>query len=134
MTDVKEPSYAYSKVLPMSYREALTHVSEKMKKEGFGVLMSADLKATFKNKINEDIKPYSILGACNPKYAHHSIQIEKELGLLLPYNFIVYINDDDETVVAAVNPMASMQAVNNPALAETAAEVQAKIIAIMDSL
>lgn len=105
-----------------------------MKKEGFGVLMSADLKETFKKKIDVDFKPYTILGACNPTYAHHSLQIEEELGLLLPCNFIVYVNDDGETVVAAVNPMASMQAVNNPELADTASEVNAKILAIMESL
>ena len=134
MGKVKETSYAYSKVLPMSYEEALRHVSEQMKKEGFGVLMSADLQATFKKKIDVDFKPYTILGACNPTYAHHSLQIEEELGLLLPCNFIVYVSDEGETVVAAVNPMASMQAVNNPELADTAAEVNTKIRAIMESL
>ena len=118
----------------MGYEEAIEHVSETMKTEGFGVLMSADIKATFKKKLDVDFKPYTILGACNPKYAYHSLQMEEELGLLLPCNFIVYVNDEGETVAAAVNPMASMQAVNNPALGETAGEVQQKIKAIMERL
>ena len=134
MSKVKETSYAYTKVLDMSYEDALKHVTEQMKKEGFGVLMSADLKDTFKKKLDVDYKPYTILGACNPEYSYHALGVEKELGILLPCNFIVYVNDDDETVVAAVNPMASMQAVDNPELAETAEEVQGKIISIMESL
>lgn len=118
----------------MSHDEAIKHVTEEMKKEGFGVLTSADVSATFKKKLGVDFKPYTILGACNPEHAYHSLQIEEEIGLMLPCNFIVYVNDDKETVVSAVNPMVSMKAVNNPELAETATTVTRKLKNIIERL
>ena len=131
---MKETSYGFSKVVPMGYDEAIKHVTEEMKKEGFGVLTQADVAATLKNRIGVDFKPYTILGACNPEHAYHALQMEAEIGLLLPCNFIVYVNDDNETVVSAVNPMASMQALYNPDLGETAATVQRKIKNIIQNL
>ena len=129
-----ETSYGYSKVVSMGYEEAIEFITEEMKKEGFGVLTKADVSATFKKRLGVDFKPYTILGACNPEHAYHSLQIEEEIGLLLPCNFIVYVNDANETIISAVNPMASMQAVNNPELGDTAVEVQRKIKSIMDNI
>ena len=118
----------------MTYDDAIKHVTEEMKKEGFGVLTQADVSATLKKRLGVDFKPYTILGACNPEHAYHSLQLEEEIGLMLPCNFIVYVNDAGETVVAAINPIASMQAVNNPGLADTAFEVQRKIKSVVENL
>jgi uncharacterized protein (DUF302 family) len=134
VSTIKESSYGYSKVVPMGYEEAIKHVTEEMKKEGFGVLTQADITATLKKRIGVDFKPYTILGACNPKYAYLSLQLEEEIGLMLPCNFIVYVNNDGETVVSAINPIASMQAVDNQALGETALEVQRKIRNVVENL
>jgi uncharacterized protein (DUF302 family) len=134
VSKIRESSYGYSKVVPMGYEEAIKHVTEEMKKEGFGVLTQADVSATLKKRIGVDFKPYTILGACNPELAYHSLKLEEEIGLMLPCNFIVYVNDDSETVVSAINPIASMQAVENPTLADTAFEVQRKIISVVENL
>ncbi len=132
--DLVETSYGYSKVVPMGYEDAIEYVTEEMKKEGFGVLTKADISATLKKRIGVDFKPYTILGACNPEHAYHSLQLEEEIGLMLPCNFIVYVNEAKKTVISAINPIVSMQAVNNPALGDTAQKVNEKIKRVMNSL
>ena len=117
---MKKSNYGISKVISLGYDEALERVAEELKKEGFGVLTEIDVKATLKKKLDVDFRPYKILGACNPPFAYEALQSEEQIGLMLPCNIIVYVNEDGETIVSAVNPMASMQAVENKDLGEIA--------------
>ena len=105
-----------------------------MQKEGFGVLTQIDVKATLKKKLDVDFKKYLILGACNPPFAYQALQAEAQIGLMLPCNFVVQEGDDGKTIVSAVDPAASMQAVQNEKLGKIAGEVQAKIKKIIASI
>ena len=129
-----ETSYGYSRIVPIGYEEAINFISEEVKKEGFGILTKINVTETFKKKLGVDFKPYTILGACNPPHAYQSLLLEEEIGLMLPCNIIVYVNDRNETVISVVKPIASMMAVENSALAETAAEVQRKLISVIENL
>jgi len=133
-SDTVHTRYSFSKVVPMGYVEAIKYVTEEMKKEGFGVLTTIDVRETLKKKIGVDFKPYTILGACNPHHAYEALQKEPELALMLPCNIIVYVNEDGETVIAAIDPVASMQAIENPELGEIAMEVQGKLRRVIDNL
>lgn len=97
--------YGFSRVVPHSYDQALERVTEELKKEGFGVLTSIDVRETLKKKLDVDFPRYTILGACNPPLAHRALQVDEQIGLLLPCNVIVY-EKGGETVVAAFDPMA----------------------------
>lgn len=127
-------NYGFSKVVNLGYDEAIEKVTEELKKEGFGVLTEIDVKATLKKKLDVDFKPYKILGACNPPFAYKSLQAEEQIGLMLPCNVIVYVNDNNETVVAAIDPIASMQAVKNDNLGEVAETIQGKLRNVIDNL
>lgn len=131
---MKITNYGFSKVVNLSYDKAIEKVTDELKKEGFGVLTEIDVKETLKKKLDVDFKPYKILGACNPPNAYKALQAEEEIGLMLPCNVIVYVNDKDETVVAAINPIASMLAVNNPNLGNTASEVQGKLRIVIERI
>jgi uncharacterized protein (DUF302 family) len=109
-------------------------VTEELKKEGFGVLTEIDAKETLKKKLDVEFKPYKILGACNPPFAYKSLQAEEQIGLMLPCNVIVYINDNGGTVVAAIDPIASMQAVKNDKLGEVAEVIQSKLQKVISNL
>ena len=98
-------NYAIKKKVEYSFEETIKKAEKELKKEGFGVLTEIDLKETFKNKLDEDFKKYKIMGACNPNFAFEGFQSEDDLGLLLPCNFIVYENDLEETIVAAIDPV-----------------------------
>ena len=132
--ETRYTGYSFSKVVPMGYEDAIEYATEELKKEGFGVLTNIDVRATLKKKIDVDLTPYTILGACNPRHAFNALQKETELGLMLPCNIIVYVNDDGETVIAAIDPVASMQAIDNPELGETAMEVQSKLRRFVENL
>ncbi len=127
-------SYYYAKTTGLSQDEALERVGEELKKEGFGVLTEIDVKATLKKKMNVDFPPYAILGACNPAFAYEALKNEAMIGVMLPCNVIVRENEDGMTVVAAVDPAASMQAVNNPALAGIAGQVREKLQRVIDAV
>ncbi|MCK5086704.1 MAG: DUF302 domain-containing protein [Melioribacteraceae bacterium] len=127
-------SYGFSKKVDVSFEEAIKNVTEALKEKGFGILTEIDVKETFKNKLDIDFKPYKILGACNPSFAYKSLQQEEQIGLMLPCNIIVYINDNDETIVAAVDPIASMKAVENEKLGEIAKTVQEMLESIIQHL
>ena len=105
-----------------------------LKAEGFGVLTDIDVKATLKSKLGEDFHNYRILGACNPPYAHKALQLEDKIGTMLPCNVIVQEVAPGSVEVSAVDPIASMQAVDNPALGEVAYEVQAKLRRVIERL
>ena len=130
----ESPSYAFSKIVDVSYDDALVKVTAELKKEGFGVITEIDVQATIKKKLGEGMKPYKILGACNPKLAHEAIQAENEVGLFLPCNVIVYVNDDGKTVISAIDPLDMMMAVKNPELAGTAQKVREKLKNVIERL
>src|SRR5210317_1409830 len=115
-------SYYFNKTVDMTFDEAINKVTEELKKEGFGVLTEIDVKAALKKKINVDFRKYRILGACNPTFAHKALNAEDKIGTMLPCNVIVQEKDDGKIEVAAINPIASMKAVQNPELETTAKE------------
>jgi len=115
------------KQLDMSYEEALTKIPEALKTEGFGVLTEIDVKATLKAKIDADIRPYKILGACNPPFAHNALQQDIDAGLMMPCNVVVYVDDAGKTVVHAIDPTVS--AGDNAKLKELAEAVKTKLAA-----
>ena len=120
-------SYYFNKILNVSFDEAVVRVTDELKKEGFGILTKVDVKETLKKKLDVDFKQYVILGACNPPFAYKSLQAEEKIGLMLPCNVIVLEAPDGKTEVAAIDPIASMKAIENPALADIAGAVQEKL-------
>lgn len=127
-------SYHLSCKLAMPFDQAVTHVTEALKAEGFGVLTEIDIKETLKKKLDVDVGRYHILGACNPPLAYKALQAEPHIGLMLPCNVIVRETDGGGVEVSAVDPVASMQAVENPALGEIAGDVRDKLRTVIDSL
>jgi uncharacterized protein (DUF302 family) len=127
-------SYHFSKTLDVPFDQAITRVIETLKHEGFGVLTDIDVRATIKAKLDEDFRPYRILGACNPQLAFHALQLEDKIGTMLPCNVIVQEHADGTVEVSAVDPAASMQAIENSGLAEVAKEVQAKLRRVINGL
>lgn len=127
-------NYYFAKTLKnTNFEEAILNVTEALKEEGFGVLTEIDVRATMKKKLNEDFRPYRILGACNPHYAFRALSAEDKIGAMLPCNVIVQ-QVDDGVEVAAVDPVASMSAVENSALRPLALEVREKLKAVIDRL
>ncbi len=125
--------YGFSKKVNLSYDAAVTKVTEELKKEGFGVLTTIDVKETLKKKLDVDFKRYVILGACNPPFAHKALQAEEEIGLLLPCNVIVY-EKDGGSVVSAFVPMTMMAIVENEAIRPVAEEIQAKLKNVIEHM
>ena len=127
--------YYYSKQLKnVSFDEAVEKVTEALKQEGFGVLTEIDVQATLKKKLDVDFRPYKILGACNPPYAHKALSVEDKIGIMLPCNVIVQETANGSIEVAAVDPVASMSAIENPKLIEIAAEIQQKLKIVIEKL
>lgn len=126
--------YYFSKVLDGPFDDAVNKVMEELKKEGFGVLTEIDVKATLKKKIDVDFHQYRILGACNPMFAYKALQAENKIGTMLPCNVVVQETEDGRIEVAAVDPIASMQAVQNEELHDIATEVQAKLKKVIENL
>ena len=124
--------YYYTKIIDLSPDEAEARVREELEEEGFGVLTEIDVQATLKKKLDEDMRPYKILGACNPPYAHKALEAEDKIGTMLPCNVIVQQSDDGRTEVAAVDPVASMQAVDNEALRPIAEEIRDRLRRVID--
>ena len=127
-------SYYFSKKLDASFEDAEKRVTEELQKEGFGILTEIDVKATLKKKLDVDFRPYKILGACKPPMAHQALQAEEHIGLMLPCNVLVQDAGEGKIEVAAVDPMASMQAIDNPALADVAGEVRKQLEAVIARL
>ena len=125
--------YGFSKTVDLSYEETLNKVTEELKKEGFGVLTSIDVKETLKQKINVDFKKYKILGACNPPIAHRALQTEEELGLLLPCNITVY-ERENKTVVSAFEPMLMTEIIENENMKPIAEEVSKKLHKVLENI
>ena len=119
-------SYNISGTTSLPFADAVARVRETLGEEGFGVLTEIDVQATLREKIGKEIAPYLILGACNPPYAHRALELETELGTLLPCNVVVY-EQDGVTHVSAVDPVAMLSIVDNPVLAPVAAEIRGKV-------
>ena len=126
-------AYYFSTTLDLAFDTAIDKVTAALKDEGFGVLTEIDVKETLKEKIDVEFRPYRILGACNPPFAHKALAAEDKIGTMLPCNVIVQ-QLPDGIEVAAVDPKASMMGVDNPALDEIADEVQQRLKRIIDSL
>lgn len=127
-------SYHFSTVVDMPFDRALSATREALQRHGFGVLSEIDVRETLKKKINVDFRPYRILGACNPQMAHRALLAEDKVGTMLPCNVIVQQHDDGKAEISAVDPVASMQAIDNAALADTAKEVRALLRQVIDDL
>jgi len=131
---MEQTSYGFTRTVNLDYEQAIEKVTDELKKDGFGILTEIDVKATLKKKLDVDVKPYKILGACNPPYAYEALKAEEQIGLMLPCNVIVYVNDEGQTVVAAVDPIASMQAVGNAQLQGVAETIRGKLKAVIERL
>lgn len=125
--------YGFSKTTDYNFEQAIEKVTEELKKEGFGVLTTIDVKETLKKKIDVDFKKYTILGACNPKLAHSGLQAEEELGLLLPCNVIVY-EKNDKTVVSVFDPQIMTAVIENPNIKSIADEVKSKLQKVLEAV
>ena len=119
--------YNNSKKVNLTYEEAIEKTVEELKKEGFGVLTEIDVKETLKKKLDVDFRKYKILGACNPSLAYKALQIEDNIGVMLPCNVIVQETKDGTVRVSAINPLVAMQSVDNPNLSEVALLVSEKL-------
>ena len=127
-------SYYFSKTVDLSFEEAVMRVTEQLKQEGFGVLTDIDVKTTFKKKLDVDFRNYRILGACNPPFAYRALQAERMVGTMLPCNVIVQEVNESQTEIAAIDPVASMQAIDNPELAEIAGQVRLKLKSVVEKV
>jgi len=117
-------SYYFTKTLKMPFAQAIQHVTEALANKGFGVLTTIDVRATMKRKLDIDFRPYTILGACNPQFAHKALQAGAKIGTMLPCNVVVQDIGNGKVEVSAIDPVASMAAVDNPKLVPIAGEVR----------
>ena len=127
-------SYYFNKYSDSDFNETVEKTIAELKKEGFGVLTEIDVKQTLKKKLNVDFLPYRILGACNPPYAYQALQAEDKIGTMLPCNVIVRETEDGKIEVAAIDPLESMRAVDNPTLQEIAEEIREKLKKVVDRI
>ena len=127
-------TYYLGKTPTLGFDEAIARVTDALKREGFGIITEIDVTATLKNKINVEFRPYRILGACSPALAYEALQLEDKVGTMLPCNVIVQELAPGRVEVAAVDPVASMMAIDNPDLHAKAAIVRAKLKQAIDSL
>ncbi|WP_072403639.1 DUF302 domain-containing protein [Flaviramulus basaltis] len=126
--------YYFNKTVSGTFEDVIEKVTKELKDEGFGILTEIDVTATLKKKLDIDFKKYRILGACNPPYAHKALQAEDKIGTMLPCNVIVQEINPGIVEVAAINPMASMMAVDNKQLMEIADEITAKLKNVIEKL
>ncbi|MBI1938486.1 MAG: DUF302 domain-containing protein [Ignavibacteriales bacterium] len=127
-------AYYNSKIVDYSFDEAILKVTDELKKEGFGVLTEIDVKETLKKKLDVDFRKYKILGACNPPFSYKALQMEENIGVLMPCNVVVQEKENGKVQVSVVNPMESMQAVRNESLGAVAGEVTSKLEKVLQKL
>jgi uncharacterized protein (DUF302 family) len=118
------PSYFYNKIISAVFDDAVTRTLEALKTEGFGIVSEINLHEKFKEKLNVDFRKYKILGACNPAFAYEAVQAEENIGVMLPCNVLVIDRENGMIEIAAVDPVASMMAIENKVLAPLASQVQ----------
>jgi uncharacterized protein (DUF302 family) len=126
--------YVFGRSVRTSVEESVSRVTEALAKEGFGVLTEIDVAATLKKKLGQDMPPYRILGACNPQFAHHALEVEPQIGALLPCNVVVRTGGKGETVVEIMDPQAVLELVGRPEIAAIAGEVRARLERVLASL
>ena len=126
--------YGFGTALAMPFDEAVARTKAALKEEGFGVLTRIDVSATMKAKLGKDFRPYTILGACNPTLAFEALQIEDKVGTMLPCNVVVQETGPGKVEVAAIDPVASMQAIDNPRMKEAAQAVREKLARVIERL
>ena len=127
-------SYFLGKMLPIAFADAIIRTMDALKNEGFGVLTDIDVSATLKEKIGVEFPSYRILGACNPALAYEALKLESKVGTMLPCNVVVRDAGGGQTEVAAIDPVASMQAIDNPELKRAAEQVRAKLEKVIAAL
>ncbi len=127
-------SYHFSKIVNVDFDTAISKVTEELKKEGFGILTEIDVKETLKKKLDVDFRKYIILGACNPHFAYEALQYEDNIGTMLPCNVVVQEFINGEVKVTAVDPVASMMAIQNEKLGEVANEVRDKLKKVVEKI
>lgn len=125
--------YGYKKKVLVSFEKAVERTREELQKEGFGILTEIDVRATLKKKLDVDYYNYIILGACNPPFAYQALQVEKDIGLLLPCNVIVY-EQEGEIYVSAILPTVAMSIVENEELRRIAAQAEQKLKQVIDNI
>lgn len=126
--------YSFNKIMNMSFDDAINKVTDELKKEGFGILTDIDVQTTLKKKLDVHFRKYRILGACNPPFAYKALQAESRIGTMLPCNVIVQELEPGKIEVSAIDPIASMQAIENPGLRDIAVQVRAKLKKVVESL
>jgi uncharacterized protein (DUF302 family) len=127
-------SYYLSRTVETGFEEAVVRVTEKLKQEGFGILTEIDVQETLKKKLGADFRRYRILGACNPPLAYEALQAEDKIGVMLPCNVILQEIEERKTEIAAIDPVASMQAIDNPGLKRLAEQVSEKLQRVIDNV
>ncbi|HEY1023014.1 MAG TPA: DUF302 domain-containing protein [Flavisolibacter sp.] len=127
-------TYHFSKTIQADYEQAIAALTKALQAEGFGVISTIDLKEKFKEKLEVDFRQYTILGACNPKLAYEAIQLEPHIGVMLPCNILVQEKDSNSIEITAINPMETMQAVQNEKLSTLAADVSRKLHNVINTL
>ncbi len=127
-------TYYFSKTLATSFEDAVRRATEALKQEGFGIITEIDVKDTLKKKLGVDFRAYRILGACNPRLAHEALQLEDKVGTMLACNLVVQETPDRKIEIAAIDPVASMMAIDNPALGRAAEEVRERLRRVIAAL
>jgi uncharacterized protein (DUF302 family) len=127
-------TYYFAKTLPLGFDEAVRRTTEALKNEGFGIISEIDVKDTLRKKLGIEFRNYRILGACNPALAHEALQLEDKVGTMLPCNVVVQEVAKGKVEVAAIDPVASMAAIENPRLKQAAEKVRAKLKQAVESL
>ena len=127
-------AYYFSQVLDKSFDKDIQKVTDELKKEGFGILTDIDVQQTLKKKLDVDFQKYRIFGACNPFFVYKAMQLKNKIGTMLPCNVVVQELDDGKVEIATIDPVASMQAVENQGLREVADQVQSKLKRVIDRL
>lgn len=127
-------NYCFSRQVDMSYDEALAAVTRGLEKEGFGILTEINVADTLRKKLGVDFRPYKILGACNPQFAHRAIEAEANIGVMMPCNVVVQDFGGGRVQVSAIDPLASMRAIGNADLDEFATAISVRLQRVIDSL
>lgn len=127
-------SYHFSKIVDLSFEDAIKRATEELQKEGFGILTEIDVRATLKKKLDVDFRDYKILGSCNPGFAYKALQSEEKIGTMLPCNVIVQVNPEGKVEISAVDPVASMASVKNESLGSIATEVRDKLKRVIENI
>lgn len=127
-------NYYFSKSIHKSYDEAHAYVEQKLKDHGLGIVTELEMHKKFKEKLNINFRPYKILGACSPKHAYKAVSVEEHIGLMLPCNVVIQDKGENQVEVSVIDPIASMQSVDNPLLKDTAREIQDMLKKFIKSL